>query len=444
MQTVKLDDQTFSSIYNDIERYRALADVASALNLTPKQVSDKARRMRARRGKGNKKVPTLIQREGYNPPLMSESSEKYQEDFSAEQCIAELRRLAETNPDKIITRNFFRTNSNISESTWNRYFGTFEEFKRQANIKLSRQAHAVERSIAVHASRDHYRALSAERMGYEGKYNRESGGRYKTILVGSDLHDQECDPFWLRIFIDAAKRIQPDVICLNGDIFDLPEFGKYTVDPRDWDVVGRIKFVHDHILEPLRKAAPNSQLDIIEGNHEARLLRMLADATPAMRVLLSDLHGWSIPKLLGLDRYEVNYIAKMDLSVFNKTDFTKELAKNYKTYFNCFIAHHFPHARKMGLPGWNGHHHSHEIWQNFNPMYGAYEWHQLGSGHRREAEYCEGERWANGFLIAHADTQTQATVMEYVQITNFAIIGGKFYHRTPEEGGDNPAVWPGR
>jgi REP element-mobilizing transposase RayT len=171
---------------------------------------------------------------------------------------------------------------------------------------------------------------------------------------------------------------------------------------------------------------------------------MLADATPAMRVLLSDLHGWSIPKLLGLDRYEVNYVAKMDLSVFNKTDFTKELAKNYKTYFNCFIAHHFPHARKMGLPGWNGHHHSHEIWQNFNPMYGAYEWHQLGSGHRREAEYCEGERWANGFLVAHADTLTQATVMEYIQVTNFAIVGGKFYHRTPEEGGENPAVWPGR
>jgi hypothetical protein len=444
MQKGKLSDNDFASAYNNVQKYPLTADLAEALGLTRKQISDKARRLRAARGKGKRSVPELIHRGEYHPPLMSESAEKYQEEYSAEDCLSELRRIAEAHPDKVITRNFFRTNSSISESTWNRYFGTFEEFKRQANIKLSRQAHALERNIAVHASRDHYRALSAERMGYEGKYDRPREGRYKTILVGSDLHDRECDPFWLRTFIDAARRIQPDVICLNGDVFDLPEFGKYTVDPRDWDVVGRIQFVHDHILKPLREAAPNAQLDIIEGNHEARLLRMLADATPAMRVLLSDLHGWTVPKLLGLDKYECNYVAKMDLSVFNKTDFSRELAKNYKSYFGCFIAHHFPHARRMGVPGWNGHHHSHEIWQNYNPMYGTYEWHQLGAGHRRMAEYCEGERWSNGFLIAHADTQTQATAMEYVQVTNFAIVGGKFYHRTTEEGGNNVAIWPGK
>lgn len=439
----KHSDADFAAIFNDIQTYPTIADVARHLGLKSKTVSDKVRRLRAKRGRG-KDVPGLVHRNERHPPLMSESSEKYKEDYSQEDCVNELRRIAEAHPDQVITRNFFRTHSTISESTWNRYFGTFEEFKRQANIKLSRQAHALERSIAVHASRDHYRAFAADRMGYEGKYQKPSGGRYKTILVGSDLHDQECDPFWLRVFIDAAKRIKPDAICLNGDIFDLPEFGKYNVDPRDWDVVGRIKFVHDKILKPLRDVAPETEIDIIEGNHEARLLRMLADATPAMRVLLSDLHGWSVPKLLGLDRYEVNYVARMDLSAFNKTDFQKELAKNYKSYYGCFIAHHFPHARNLGMPGWNGHHHRHDIWQNFNPMYGAYEWHQLGSGHRRAAEYCEGERWANGFLVAHCDTETNATAMEYVQITDFAVMGGKFYSRTEEEGGGNVAVWPGK
>jgi hypothetical protein len=33
--------------------------------------------------------------------------------------------------------------------------------------------------------------------------------------------------------------------------------------------------------------------------------------------------------------------------------------------------------------------------------------------------------------------------MEYIQVTDFSVVGGKYYSRTPEEGGNNPAVWPG-
>lgn len=375
---------------------------------------------------------------------LSETLIEKKHDGSQVECVEDLRRIVADHPEKVITRNFYRVHGIFAESVWSQYFGTFLEFKRQAGIVLSRHQHALEKSIALHASRDHYRAIGADRRGYETKYVKPNGNRYKTILVGSDLHDKECDPFWLRIFLDTAKRVQPDNICLNGDIFDLPEFGKYTVDPRDWDVIGRIKFVHEEILAPLREACPDTEIDAIEGNHEARMLRMLGDETPAMKVLLSDLHGWTVAKLLGLDKYEVNYHAKMDLAAFNKHDFNKELSKNYKNYYNCFIAHHFPMARHMGMPGWNGHNHRHDIWQSFNPLYGTHEWHALGAGHRRDAEYCEGERWANGFMLAHCDTHTAATVMEYIQITDFAMVGGKHYQRTAEEGAGNPAVWPGR
>jgi hypothetical protein len=48
-------------------------------------------------------------------------------------------------------RNYFRNNGRISDATWNRHFGTFEEFKRQAGIKLTRQQHGLERHIAKHA-----------------------------------------------------------------------------------------------------------------------------------------------------------------------------------------------------------------------------------------------------------------------------------------------------
>lgn len=364
---------------------------------------------------------------------MSEDASRFMEHWGPQECIDELRRIAKIDEDKVVTRNYFRTHSNISESTWNRYFGTFLEFKRQAGITLSRQQHQLERHIAKHASVDHYRQLNIERQDWNDAYIRDNGKRFKTILTCSDLHDIEIDPFYLRVLIDTAERVQPDVIALVGDIFDLPEFGKYGVDPREWDVVGRIKFAHDNILGPLREVCPDAQIDFIEGNHEARLLRQLADATPALRAVLSDLHGFTVSKLLGLEQFEINYIAKADLAAFTKRDFEKELSSNYKVYWDTVLCHHFPHARNMGLPGVNGHHHKHLVWSEFNPVYGAYEWHQLGAGHRRSASYCEGERWHNGFALINVDTQTRSTVFDYISVTDFAVSGGKWYARAPSE-----------
>lgn len=437
----------FAKIYNDIENYPTISDVAVKLELATKTVKNKASLYRIRRKEGEMGLPPLVaraKRKYEERVLMSESSTKFHGDMSAEECIQELRQVAEAHPDQVISRNFFRCNGAIAESVWNKHFGTFEEFKRQAKVKLSRGAHNIERKVAIHASRDVYRRLGQERLGLGDTYIRGNDNKFKSILVGSDLHDVECDPFWLRVFIDTAKRTQPDIICLNGDLFDLPEFGRYDVDPREWDVVGRIKHVHENILAPLREVCPDTQIDLIEGNHEARLLIHLADATPALKAVLSDLHGLTVPQLLGLDKYEVNYLARADLAATSKHDMKRELGKSYKNYWDCFIAHHFPYGRKMGLPGWNGHHHSHMMWQQFSPIYGSYEWHQLAAGHRREATYCEGEKWANGFMIASCNIETKSTIFDYIQMTDFAIVAGEWYYRTKDEGAGNPGVWPGR
>jgi hypothetical protein len=350
-----------------------------------------------------------------------------------EEVLADLRDIAVAHPDKVISRNFYRVNGKYAESAWNRYCGTFEEFKRQAGVNLSRQQHLLERKIAKHASVDHYREMTEERKGYGEKYLRDAKGRWKTILLASDLHDREIDPFWLRVFLDTAARVAPDVVSLVGDVLDLPEFGKYAVDPREWDVVGRIKFAHDKILGPLRAACPDAQIDMIEGNHEARLLKHMCDATPALRAVLSDLHGFTVGKLFGLDDFEINYVAAGDLATFTQREHQGELEKNYRIYYSTFLAHHFPHAKKLGMPGVNGHHHTHEVWSLFNPVYGAYEWHQMGAGHRRSASYCDGERWHTGFAIAHIDTATRASIIEYVPVTDFACVGGKFYYREKAE-----------
>lgn len=353
---------------------------------------------------------------------------------TAEEAIDDLRKLVEQDPERVISRNFYRINGKYSESAWNRFFGTFLEFKRRSGVILSRQQHGVEKSVAKHASVDHYREMNKEKFGYEEKYLRDSAGRWKTILVASDFHDKESDLFSLRVFLHTAYRVQPDIIVLNGDIFDLPEFGKYGVDPREWDVVGRIRFVHEQILAPLRMMCPNAQIDMVEGNHEFRLIRHMADATPALRAVLSDLHGMSVASLLGLDKFEVNYIAKADLSAYTVGDLNKEIGRNYKIYYNSFLCHHFPHGKTLGVPGVNGHHHRNKVDSLYNATYGSYTWTQLGCMHIRDATYCDGEAWNNSFMLVNIDTKTRVSTNDIIMIGDtFAVSGGKFYYKSEAE-----------
>lgn len=420
--------EAFALVFNNLEKYPSLANVALELNLSLQTVRNKAAIFR-KLYTDRKGYPEIISRAGLKVTPMSEDDSKYK-DWGPAECIEELIRIAQIDEEMVVSRNYFRNHAVISESVWSKHFGTFEEFKRQAGVKLTRQQHGIERNIAKHASVDHYRKFNIERADWEEKYLRENNNRFKTILFASDLHDKEIDLFYLRVLIDTAARAQPDVICLDGDVFDLAEFGKYTVDPREWDVVGRIKFVHENILKPLREVCPEAQIDLIEGNHEARLLRLLADATPALRAVLSDLHGFTVGKLLGLEEFEVNYIAKADLAAYTARDFKNELKRNYKIYWGSVMAHHFPHARNMGMPGVNGHHHKHIVWSMFNHAHGSYEWHQLGSGHMRDATYCEGENWSNGFALCNVDTQTRSTIFDYIHVSaDFAVSGGKWYYR---------------
>lgn len=349
--------------------------------------------------------------------------------LTKQDVIKEFQKLQGKFPTTDISRNFFRKNGTIREEQWNQYFGTFKELKAAAGGDLTRHQNRAKLDIAKHASVESYKQLNDEKRNFAGKYLKPNKDRFDTILVGSDVHDIECDPFWRFLFIQTAKRVQPGKIILNGDLFDLPEFGKYSVDPREWNVTGRIRWVHK-FLEDLRKASPESEITLIEGNHEYRLLRHLSEATPALKSVLSDLHGFTVPKLLGLDEYEVNYVAPADLAAFNKSDVKAELSRNWMTIYDCLVAHHFPEGSRMGMPGWNGHHHKHEASTYYSAVFGSYEWHQLGSGHQRKASYCNGELWNNGFLLVHVDKHSKASQFEYVNTSgDHCVVGGIWYTR---------------
>jgi hypothetical protein len=112
----------------------------------------------------------------------------------------------------------------------------------------------------------------------------------------------------------------------------------------------------------------------------------------------------------------------------------KELEHNYKVYFDCVLAHHYPNlGRAKGMPGFSGHHHKLQVWPLDNPIHGPGSWYQLGAMHVRDASYTDAEKWSNGFALVHVDTHTKRSVFEYIDIGDVAYVGGKMYTRTPEE-----------
>ena len=354
--------------------------------------------------------------------------------WDKDDCIAAFEELsAIVGPDKIITRDFFRKNSDCPESAWTKHFGTFSEFKSQSGFDTTSHQTKFLNTVSKHASKDKLRDMNVEKASYEGKYVRPDSKRFQTIMTISDTHDISFDPFTRRVFIDTLYRVKPEVVVLNGDHFDLPEFSKYFNDPRCYNILERIESVHSFFNE-IREAVPSAEINFLSANHEARLLKHLSEASPNIMVLLSDLHGFTISKILGLEKFQINYISREDLTVFTETDLKKELGKNYLIKFDSVLFHHYPEGKKYGIPGCNGHHHSHKCETHHNLMYGSYEWHQLGAGHVRRANYCEAQRWSNGFMISHHDIQKKSTVFEYVETTkDFAIVGGKWYNRSEDE-----------
>lgn len=426
----KITPEEFAIVWNNCDKYPNVEAVSRELGLAVQTCKNRAYTLRQRYEDGEK-VPRILDR-SERVSLLPEEQNDFIEGMTSQECIDRLRQLYFADPGKNITRLYFRSETGIADSTWSRYFGTFLEFKRQAGLELKRDQHAMERKIAKHVSVDHYRDFNT-RHDLSERYVRDSGKNIKVIIGCSDLHDEEIDPFYLRVFIESCRMIQPDVINFGGDIFDLAEFGKYGVDPREWDVVGRIRFVHENIFKPLREACPNTQFDFVEGNHEFRLLRHLADATPALKAVLSDLLGLTVPKLLGLDEFEINYISKADLGAYNKGDVKKEVSKSYKVYDERVLIHHHPHAANWGLPGWNGHHHSWHVQHKKCALHGAYQWLQLGCGHQTKASYTEGEFWSMGFNICHLNKASGTVSHEYVNVTDIACVGGVYFHRDPSE-----------
>jgi hypothetical protein len=369
--------------------------------------------------------------------IISEQKKKFDPSATEDDCIKDLRQVQTDNPTKSISRNFYRWAGKYSDATWNQHFGTFHEFRRKAGLELSRDAHSLEKKIAKHASLDLHRDFyEAEVLPYHQKFNRtkEHKGRFLDVIAGSDFHDLDADLFVLGTFIDVCEQRQPSVIALNGDIFDNPEFSRFDQDPRDFKILERFNFVKQRIFAPLRAKCPKSQIELIIGNHEYRLLKLLAAKTPALKVFLSEVMGLSLSDCFGLDEYEINLVAKLDLAAFNNTDIKEEIKQNFQIYYDSYAVTHVKDL-KFGLSGTSGHTHRPDLDIFTTIPRGKCTWINTGSIAKTNASYLEKfDQAQNSFVIATVDQLKKSVSQNHIIFPeDHVVVDGKLYTRKDSE-----------
>lgn len=140
-------------------------------------------------------------------------------------------------------------------------------------------------------------------------------GQANTVFVSGDWHLGEHDPRAIAAFLIACRDMQPDGIYLNGDILDMTSFQKVNRQhtPAFEPGANPLPFMTELVqcnmlLAKLREACPNAQICFIEGNHEARIGRLLTVAMPQIFGMVPPLSA-----MLGLDELSIDYVSSKEI-----------------------------------------------------------------------------------------------------------------------------------
>jgi predicted phosphodiesterase len=380
---------------------------------------------------GDTKPPklTVMQR-----AMLAERAKKYDPEASKEQCIEDLRKLQLENPDSFISRNFYRVNGRYSEKVWSRFFGTMEEYRSEAGLQLRRSGRQLEKHIAKHASLDESRKFyRLEIEPWVEKYSKSIlKNGMKKMIIASDFHDIDVDLFCLSVFLETCRVERPDIIVLNGDIFDMYEFSRFDRDPRKINLKLRMEFVRDRILAPLRNNCPFSQIDLVIGNHEHRILKHLAAKTPDMAALM-EMMDITLAQILGLDQFQVSLVSKGNTTAFASREIKEEMAKNFKVYFDTLVCNHTGYEG-FGLTTVSGHTHRPAMRTDVLIKKGPINILTTGCMCKLDADYTTTKtNWQQSFAIAYVDPINERAQLHNVLFTDiFVNVNGRYYYRDVE------------
>jgi len=123
------------------------------------------------------------------------------------------------------------------------------------------------------------------------------------------FHDEKA----MALFVIVCAQLQPDKIHVLGDFLDLPQQSRWAQEASFARTTQMALDAAHQWLAELRAACPNSEIIVIEGNHDKRMQNFMeTNALAAFGLRRAALPGsWpvmSLPNLLRLDDLNVRYI----------------------------------------------------------------------------------------------------------------------------------------
>lgn len=354
--------------------------------------------------------------------------------FTKAEIIEEIQRLQEDHG--YVSSRVFENSSEIDISVLQGLFGTWAEAARQAGIKPSTEEARAQRALAKIAAAERYNPVLEKIRAAGNAYDRPTNAKEKRLIVVSDTHDLYMDPLIRRAIVSEAATGDYHGTILNGDIYDFYEVSKYGKTPQ-WVNLAAARDYNRQFFYELRDAMPDGQIDLIEGNHEYRMIKKCIEI-PEMAETLG-LTGFDLPRLFRLDDLEINYVGEKDFRTPDKPTWVRDpAAPQGKFYYNAFFATHLPNFHKnAGVPGTHGHVHKFTAIQKYSLLFGNHHWWVTGAGCIRKAEYARGGTmlWNSGFLTVIINSSKDPAIVkcQWHQADDDIRVNGRTYTRRPDE-----------
>lgn len=368
-----------------------------------------------------------------------------------ERLIADLKRVFESvaNPYRgyAASRQRYRKLGHYPEIMVEDFFGNHEEFQRAAGLRDSRETTKVRNKAArLHTHQQIAEYAQKHVLAHTGLYDRTrklANKEHVDVVIGSDFHSWFVDPFAMDVFIDTIEMVKPDIVVLNGDVFDFPQISRHRQMPGHFhlNLHEERRFGQEQILRRVRNAAPDATIYFLIGNHEYRLVTYLADAAPR----LAGLPELEFDTFLGIREFELNLVCQS--SFLAPTANARKLDKrdNWLKLFDCYVATHGTSCAKFAadvemngafrMSGTSGHTHRPQIITSNSLGTGAISWMStpMMAGFAVGRDYVSTpSSWNMGFGVVSINPKQRLVSQQLVIVhENWASFGGRVW--TPTE-----------
>lgn len=325
------------------------------------------------------------------------------------------------------SRKRYRQLGHFPEIMVEDFFGNHQEFQRAAGLLDKRETTKVRNKAArVHTHQQIAAYAEKHVLPWHDKYKKTRGKKHLEVVIGSDFHSCFLDPFAFQVFCDTLRMVQPDMVVLNGDVFDFPQLSRHRKLPGHFhlNVQQEINLGFGTILKKVRELCPDAEILFMIGNHEYRFVTYLADCAPE----LACLDTIEFDKLFKLDELEISLGCRASFMAPSAKNRRRELAENWHIIGGCFVVTHGTYTNKLAaekqiqrfqMAGSSGHTHRPMIITTNSLATGSLPWMStpmMASFAVGKEFVPEPSMWTMGFGVVSIDTQRRRVCPQLVTV----------------------------